>query len=72
MAPGALTRSRVGEIDETAVIETVLATLGDGPSSAFMMAGVWRDAETVRVLRQAPHETQSGKILPLHLTGSGR
>ena len=56
----------VGEVDGRAVVETVLDTLARGRSSNTMMAGLWRDGDTVAVIRRRPYETASGKILPLH------
>jgi hypothetical protein len=31
------------------------------------MVDVWRDAESVRVVRRQPYETAQAKILPLHV-----
>jgi hypothetical protein len=61
---------RVGDIDATQVVSTVLevlaaATPGDG--AAAMMAGYWREAQTLRVVRGEPHATGAAKILPLHV-----
>nr|AXL05961.1 hypothetical protein A3J42_08560 [uncultured bacterium] len=58
---------RVGPVADAEVIATVLETLGDGPAFKTMMAEVWRDGETVRVVRREPQPTASGKILPLHV-----
>jgi hypothetical protein len=62
---------RVGEVAEGDVVATVLETLGSGPAFKAMMAEVWRDGGTVRVVRRAPEPTPSGKILPLHLARAG-
>ncbi|MDQ5821659.1 MAG: hypothetical protein M3540_09475 [Actinomycetota bacterium] len=58
---------RVGEVDPVAVIETVLDTLRNGAGHRGPMADVWRDADSVRVVRREPYETAQAKILPLHL-----
>jgi hypothetical protein len=64
---GIVVSPRLGPVDEHAVIETVLAGLSSGPSYRAMMASIWRDGETLRVLRQEPYATQSAKVLPLHV-----
>jgi hypothetical protein len=61
----------VGEVDERAVLETVLETLRAGPGYKRMMADVWGDGGTVRVLRREPYATGAGKILPLHVLDGG-
>jgi hypothetical protein len=58
---------RVGRVAADDVVATVLETLGDGPAFKAMMAEVWRDGGTVRVVRRPPQPTASGKILPLHV-----
>ncbi len=65
---------RVGEIDEAQVVCTALEVLGSAPhgnSGAAMMAGYWRDAQTLRVVRREPHATRAAKILPLHVIKQG-
>ena len=57
----------VGEVDERAVIETVLSALSAGPGYKSMMADVWRGGGTLRVVRREPYATGAGKILPLHV-----
>ena len=52
-------------------VAVVLEMLGSGPAFKAMMAEVWRDGGTVRVVRRAPEPTASGKILPLHLSRDG-
>jgi hypothetical protein len=56
----------VGRLDDEVVVETVLEELS-GPAYRTLMAQVWRDGRTVRVVRRRPAATGSGKILPLHL-----
>jgi hypothetical protein len=58
---------RVGDVDEQAVVATVLEDLRTGPAYRRMMAGFWSDGEMLRVERREPHSTQISKILPLHL-----
>jgi hypothetical protein len=65
---GIVVSPRLGAMDEAAVVETVLASLSTGPSYRAMMASIWRDAGTLRVLRQEPHATESAKVLPLHVS----
>jgi hypothetical protein len=35
------------------------------------MTYVWREAEAVRITREAPHASPRGKVLPLHIIGNG-
>ncbi|HLF72023.1 MAG TPA: hypothetical protein VI759_07720 [Dehalococcoidia bacterium] len=58
---------RVGEIDEAAVIATVLETLESSHATGggATMAKMWRQAGTLRVVRREPFETRSSKVMPL-------
>jgi hypothetical protein len=58
---------RVGVVDERGLVAAVLEGVRSGPAYHRMMAGFWRDGETLRVVRREPHSTHSAKILPLHL-----
>jgi hypothetical protein len=63
---------RVGAVDEAQVINAALEVLGSAPGSTgadTMMAGYWRDAQTLRVVRREPYATSVAKILPLHVIG---
>jgi hypothetical protein len=60
----------VGAVDGAAVSETFLAAIGAGSATARVMAAQWRQGGVVRVERQAPLATPSGKIL--HLKAPGR
>ena len=65
---------RVGEVDEAQVVSTALGVLGSAPGSNSgntMMAGYWRDAQTLRVVRREPVATSVAKILPLHVIRHG-
>jgi hypothetical protein len=61
VAPG------VGPVDEDEVVRTVLEGLAAEASQKRMMAEIWRDGQTVRVLRRAPYATGAGKVQPLHV-----
>jgi hypothetical protein len=58
---------RVGELDEAALVTTVLDALASGPAYKQMMASVWESGDTLKVVRREPHATAHAKILPLHL-----
>ena len=64
-----LVSPRVGPVDEQAVVETVLQSVGFSDWSR-RMGEMWRRAGTLRVRRQEPYATTRGKILPLHILGS--
>jgi hypothetical protein len=36
-----------------------------------MMAAIWRDGRTLRVVRREPYATRTGKILALHVERPG-
>ena len=61
---------RIGELDRSAVIETVLGHLRSKGRAQAMMAGVWRAGETLEVVRRQPYVTSGGKVLPLHVLAS--
>jgi hypothetical protein len=56
----------LGELDERDVVTTVLDHLRLERRNQ-LMADVWRDAHTLRVVRREPYMTPSGKILPLYI-----
>ena len=47
---------------------TVLRALAAHDRGSRMMAGLWRDGGTLRVVRREPYATSGGKILALHVT----
>jgi len=56
---------RVGPVDEARVVEDILAQLRGGERAHRMYAEVWRQARTIRVLRERPLPTVQGKLLPV-------
>jgi hypothetical protein len=59
-------RPALGPIDERDVVATVLDRLRAERENR-MMADIWRDGGTLRLVRREPHVTSAGKILPLHI-----
>ena len=57
----------VGPVDAEAVVATALEHLGRVSRAHRMMADAWRQAGTLRVVREAPVATEAAKILPLHV-----
>jgi hypothetical protein len=62
-----LINPEIGGIDEDAVVQTVLETLGQSHPAADMAQALWRQAGTLRVRRAKPIWTARGKLMPLHL-----
>lgn len=62
-------RPRLGALDEREVVTAVLSHLRSDRRNQ-LMADIWRDGNTVRVVRREPYITAAGKILPLHITPS--
>ena len=58
---------RLGELDEAAVVEAVLAHLDASPGGGRVMTALWRATDTVEVVREEPELTRGGKVLPLAL-----
>ncbi|MDR7522582.1 MAG: hypothetical protein QN168_08980 [Armatimonadota bacterium] len=61
-----LVHPSVGPLDPDDVARTFLAAIGAGQGPERLMGLLWRDARLLRVERQAPQATASGKILHLH------
>ncbi|MGA7743275.1 MAG: hypothetical protein ABSF35_24025 [Polyangia bacterium] len=57
----------VGDVDERALVQIVLAELSKGRDARRMMAHMWSQAKTLRVKRATPFTTARGKLLPLHI-----
>jgi hypothetical protein len=57
----------VGEIDDSALIQTVISELSKGNDTQRMMTEIWSQAKLLRVKRQRPFVTAAGKLLPLHI-----
>jgi hypothetical protein len=64
-----LVSPRLGPLDEAAIRTVALEALGAAGTANRMMAGVWRDSDTLRVVRREPHATRTGKIQTLHAAG---
>jgi hypothetical protein len=64
-----LVHPRIEDIDEHAVLETVLTELRACPGGG-VMADMWRESGTLRVHRREPHTTGAFKLLPLHILGT--
>jgi len=66
-----LVSPRLGSVEPQRVIEAFLDDLRRRrPKSS--MAEIWRQAGTLRVLREPPRLTRGGKLLPFYALGSGR
>jgi hypothetical protein len=52
---------RLGPLDESQIVETVLAALGEPSRGESMMARNWRQAGTLRVTRREPYATAAAK-----------
>jgi hypothetical protein len=58
-----LVHPRVGPLPPDVVLRSFLAAIADGSAAARIMSIVWRDAGLLRVERQPPVATATGKIL---------
>ncbi len=53
--------------DERAVVETMLQALRASSAAADAARIIWQKADTIRVRRERPTTSSSGKLLPLHV-----
>jgi hypothetical protein len=60
-------RPDVGALDDAKILLRLQQRLAEGSSANRFQAGVWEKAGTLRLVRQAPHASPRGKILPLHI-----
>jgi hypothetical protein len=58
---------RLGALDDAVVVASVVAALGSRTAGGRMMADIWREGGTLRVVRREPHVTGAAKIQPLHV-----
>ena len=57
----------VGDLDEARLLARLRAALAESSREQRFMAKVWQAAGTLRVRREAPYASPTGKILPLHI-----
>jgi hypothetical protein len=64
-----LVSPRVGDVDETKVVNTFMKLLKRAEDHGWAQSGteMWKQSGMVRVVRDFPISTASGKILPFHL-----
>jgi len=62
----------IPDINEQAVVDTVLEQLSSQGPSGIMMTDVWRNLQTLRIIRHKPYSTRALKLLPLHILGASR
>jgi hypothetical protein len=68
-----LVSPRLGEIDEEAVVRTVLDALGaESYGPRRRMHELWQQGNVLRVVRREPILTGRAKVLPLHLYQTSR
>ena len=63
---GIVAHPRLGPLEESKVIEVALDHLRRLGNPEASMSEIWRDADTLRLLRREPYATPQSKILPLH------
>ncbi len=56
---------QVDIVDETAVVQTVLQSMGESGVGADLMRAIWHQAGILRVRRSEPVWTDRGKLMPL-------
>jgi len=57
---------RIGPVDEQAVVAFLYERIRAGGGANRLFGHVWREAQSIRVARQEPKATASGKIFPFH------
>jgi len=61
---------RVGALEESRVVAVTLEFLASRSTGNRLMAGIWRQGETLRLVRREPYATHASKILALHVGAS--
>lgn len=57
----------LGVVDEARLLSRMSEEMAKGSWGNEFQARLWRDAGTFKLTREAPHESDRGKILPLHI-----
>jgi hypothetical protein len=57
----------VGDLDSEKLLLRLHRGLAEGSRNNRFMSGIWQDAGTLRIRREAPHTSARGKTLPLHI-----
>jgi hypothetical protein len=57
----------VKDLNEEKLLSRLQQALANGSRNNRFMSGIWKDAGTFRLRREAPHASARGKILPLHI-----
>jgi hypothetical protein len=60
-------RPGIGPVDEAALRAALLEAIGQGSPVSRYQAGMWRNAGTIEVRREAPIATRAGKVLPFQI-----
>jgi hypothetical protein len=60
----------VPNLNEERLLRRLEEELSKGRWGNRFQTGIWRDAGTLRIKREAPHASLRGKILPLHIDRS--
>jgi hypothetical protein len=57
----------VPNLDEERLLRRLQGELAKGSRGNEFQVKVWQNARTLRIMRQEPHSSARGKILPLHI-----
>jgi len=57
----------VGNLNEEKLLRRLYERFGQGSRDNRLTSKIWQDAGTLRIRREIPHVSRSGKILPLHI-----
>jgi hypothetical protein len=62
---------RIGDLEETEVVDVVLRSLEASGGAKALAGRVWKAAGTLQVVRREPYATAGSKVLPLHVIHRG-
>ena len=62
-----LVRPCLGDLDENEMVRVFMRELQTDSGSASVMGMTWQQADILKIIRQAPYATASGKIMHLHV-----
>jgi len=57
---------KVGPVDDRDIVEHLYDRIRSGGAAARLFGDMWREAQSIHVVREEPQATRGGKILPFH------
>jgi hypothetical protein len=62
-----LVHPNIGDLNQENLLCRLQKLMAQGSRDSRFMSGIWQNAGTLRIRREAPHASARGKVLPLHI-----